>query len=286
MFEKSERRLGLEEVIRESHSGAIKETIKWMIFNTYNSLMFNAHVWPLSKPIEEDCGVRGMYNLLVKQKLSPEVYRGIQKLKSSQSYHEGYRQLLELEEEEGFPAMKYRASQLDKLIPHLPETKGYNVFAGNDFYWARLFALTVFEDIAYDKEWDMHMWWQPEMYQRDSIDLVLTTLKKAGVLDDASDIRLIAGDSEITRGDNDFDRTDWTLVVAGGHSVIPFLDKRYKEGLNYGAVVIADPADRHEKLLSSMEQRGYECTFYDQGEVYSVPFAISTGHNFVFIKNS
>lgn len=269
MFLKTDQRKELEKEIAISHDKSQEEAVQWC----------------LKHPVR---GIAAMIALISSGNVKEEVTREWVQLPSWQNYLNSYDRLEEIEQEEGFPAMKLYAEQLDNIRSLLPQENtinGYYPFAGTDFYWARIFNKTVFEDIGYEKGYVKNMWWRPEKYSKDSINDIIFTLKKTGVLKEDTIIERITGDADNTREDNDFNKPEWTLVVKGGHGVINFLDKRFKEeSINFGAIVVVDPADNDDYLKQGIEKRNYICTSYEPGIKFYSPYAMGMRHQYIFQK--
>ncbi len=221
-------------------------------------------------------------------KLPEEVTKAFRNLPATLEYNQAYESLNELEEVEHFAGTKECLRRLNMLANYIPETSrkfAYNPFAGTDFYFARLFNETVFEDAGYYQKFNFHMWWDPSAYQEDRLASMLQLYRKRGVIGPENSVRLLCGDCDYTRLENDFNFSPSTLIVKGGHSVISFLENRYGNNpLNYGAMIIVSPADEFSELRSWLSQRGYGLVYFDSGEPLFVPFAMSYHNAAVFTR--
>src|SRR3989344_3297775 len=181
-LEKSDERVALEERILRSLGQAQKDTFTWM----------------LKHPLR---GVPALVMLMTKGTVPDDVSREWRGVPSWSDYIGAYHALEKMEEQDGYPAIKAGAERLDRVKAALPEENrknGYYIYAGTDFYWARIFDFTVFEDRAYFDEYSPHMWWEPERYQVGSLTGILAKLRDVGALTSANAVRLLHGNSETT----------------------------------------------------------------------------------------
>lgn len=267
MFQKSQEREILEKIIYTAHGKAQKETISWCLHNPFR-------------------GIPAIISTMLAGTAPKSVVRAWQSLPAWTQYQKSYKELEQLEIKEGFPAMQQYAAELDHLKDFLQKqnrTKGYYPFAGTDFYWARIFDQTVFEDIGYWKTYDQHMWWKPSAYQQPNIEESLHLLAQAGVIENKDNIQLIVGDANRTRNENDFNNKDYTMIVKGGHSVLPFISKRFKkEQLKFGAIIVVSPSDTHTELINGMAERDFSCIYHEKGERFYAPFSMGMQQRYIF----
>jgi len=266
--EKSDERLALEERILSSHEQAQKDTFKWM----------------LKHPLR---GIPALAMMMTKGTVPDDVSREWRSLPSWSEYVGAYRELEGMEERDGYPAMRAIAERLDHIRAALPEENrknGYYIYPGTDFYWARLFGFTVFEDCAYFQDYSPNMWWNPERYQVNSLVATLAKLREVGVLTDGNSVRLLKGDSDTTTAHNDFNRPEYTLIEKSGHSVVDFLRSRYKgEAVDFGAVITGSSVRDEEKFLREMAEFGYTLAHHEKGERIIAPYTMGMGGVRVFV---
>ncbi len=267
-FEKSDERLALEERILGSHQQAQKDTFRWM----------------LTHPLR---GIQALAMLMTKGTIPDDISRAWRGLPSWQDYIGAYRELEGMEEQDGYPAMHAIAERLDRVRAALPEENrknGYYIYAGTDFYWARLFDFTVFEDRAYFQDYSPNMWWEPEQYGVGSLVGTLAKLREVGVLTPDNTVRLLKGNSDTTTAHNNFNRPEYTLIEKSGHSVVDFLRSRYKgEAVNFGAVIAGSHVGNEEKFIREMADLGYTLVHHEEGERIIAPYTMGIGDVRVFV---
>lgn len=268
-FEKSDERLALEERILNSYRQAQKDTLLWV----------------LKHPLR---GIPALAMKMTKGTIPDDVSREWKSIPSWFDYIGAYRELEGMEELDGYPAMKACTERLDLIRAALPEENrknGYYIYAGTDFYWARLFDFTVFEDRAYFEEYSPHMWWEPKQYQVGSLVGTLAKLREVGVLTPANAVRLLNGDSGCSTARNGFNRPEYTLIEKSGHSAVDFLRSRYKgEPIRFGAVIAGSPVGNEERFLKEMAELGYTLAHHEEGERIIVPYTVGLGGVRVFLK--
>lgn len=267
MFTKSKDRKKLEVHIAESHCSAQSEAQKWC----------------LTHPLQ---GARAFLAMVRGKEPGEKVVQAWKNLPSWEAYQTAYDELELLDAQEGFPASKQYAAEIDSLVQHLPAecNKAYYPFAGLDFYWAHAFDETVFEDIGYKQKLIANMWWRQEKYQQAGIQAAFSFLQQAGVFQEPK-VQLITGNADEEREDNNFNSPEWTLIVKGGHSVIPFLEGRFDGPLSFGACIFISPTDSREDLTSEMTRRGHKLAHYEKGEQFYAPFAMALQHKYLFHRN-
>lgn len=195
-------------------------------------------------------------------------------------YYEGYRQLEDLEEKEDFPATRWCCSVLDEIAVCIPPAKrifGHVPVCGRDFYWARIFTRTCFEDIAFDVAESVNAWWEIACYNADGRTHVISTLIRVGVLSGSEDLTFVSRDSHLPHADDEkWNRHDATLVVAGGHNVLDFLKDRFGDlPLEYGAIITVNPFVPPDRNLAlELKKRSFERCCYFEGGEYVLPYAI------------
>lgn len=181
------------------------------------------------------------------------------------------------------------AAQLDEIAEGLPKEalrRAYYPFAGIDFYWLRIFDHITFEDLAYDKLFARSMWWPAKMYTSESRIQIIQQLKSQNVVPSSHVPAFRNADGDLPLTTDTLLQSGITLIVKGGHSVLPFLHKRYGEGtLPFSAAVFASPADDPEKLKEAMSKRGYRLDRYIKGEPFYAPYAMGLHDIYVFIKS-
>lgn len=268
-FEKSDERLALEERILGSHQQAQKDTFMWV----------------LKHPLR---GIPALAMMVATGTIPEDVSRAWRGLPSWQDYIGAYRELEGMEEQDGYPAMHAIAERLDNIREALPEENrknGYYIYPGTDFYWARLFDFTIFEDRAYFQDYSPNMWWEPEQYGVGSLVATLAKLREAGVLTPDNAVRLLKGDSDTTTAHNNFNRPEYTLIEKSGHSVVDFLRSRYKgEALSFGAVIAGSHVGNEEKFIREMAELGYTLVHHEEGERIIAPYTMGIGDVRVFLK--
>ena len=268
MFDKSQQRIELEHDIDFFHSKSQKEAIAWCFKH------------PL-------IGIPSMIKLLATGDVSENIVQQWRNLPSCQRYQNSYSKLESLEDQEGYSAMKYYSEQLDEIKELIPDKfleNGYYPFAGTDFYWARIFENTIFEDIGYNQDYVKNMWWSSDKYSQKSLDEIILVLSQQNIIPKNPSIKIITGDSEKDRVDNNYNQENSTLVVKGGHSTIPFLKKRFSE-LKFGTAVFVSPADRAEDLQKEMVNRGYKCISVINDDKFYAPYAMGLGIRYLFLKD-
>lgn len=270
IFEKSEERSALEKQIIESLRQSQKDALAWCI----------------KHPLR---GIPAFVSLMRTGTIPDEISHILRDFPSSIAYQEAYSMLEELERDEGFPAMRAYAERLDHVREALPEENrknGYYIYAGIDFYWARLFDRTMFEDVAYSSEFSPHMWWEPERYQRESLHQCIATLREAGALSESDNVGLQISDSSETRLVNDYNKPEWTLIEKSGHDILQFLRDRFghPELVHFGAIIVASPVRDEEKLIQGMQEFGYSHAHTEQGELILAPYTMGVRDIRVFLK--
>lgn len=204
------------------------------------------------------------------------------------NYLNNYKKLEELEKKEGYPAMKFYASQLDLIEKHLPNSNKeicYYPFSGVDFYWTRIFKKLICEDISFSKSKLPNNWWEYETYQkRKEIEDIL---KEQNIIPKDSELEIIIGDAEIKKQENMLNKPNVTLLVKGGHSVLNYIEKRYsKEKLLFGAIITVTSADTIEEMDKRLKKEGYKKIFSYKGEDFLVPYALSLRDVHIFAKET
>ena len=205
-------------------------------------------------------------------------------------YFRLYREFLTLEEREGYPATKWCCEVLDEIAQCIPverRTLGHVPVSGLDFYWARIFDTTCFEDVAFDAKECVNAWWEIERYSREGRTEVIQSMIRAGALTGREGLSFVSRDSHVPHAEDvELNRPDATLIVAGGHDVLGFLDDRFGVAvLLYGAVVTVNPyLDSGLDLVVEMEKRGYKKVHFTQAGDYLLPFAIGFENITVFLK--
>jgi hypothetical protein len=131
LFQKSNERIKIEAMIRGAHNNALNIATQ-MVHDEFNG--------NLEEALGNELFIKKMHNS-VKE--------------SWETYRRGYKELENLEAREGYVAMFAYAKELDSIAAHLPQetrTLCHYPFSGTDFYWARIFRKSYFEDTAFDSK--------------------------------------------------------------------------------------------------------------------------------------
>lgn len=198
-----------------------------------------------------------------------------------------YRSLEELEEREGWPAMKAYANRLDYLEQFLPCRRFCHYpFSGVDFYWARVFDRIAFEDMAFDGREHPDNWWDAETYTEKRREEIIALLKRKKIIPENADMRFLAGDAFQGRPDNQFNTLEATLLVKGGHDVLGYVNKRFAdEELKYGSVVAVMAANSPDDLIGGLQERGYTMAMAITGTGLTAPFGMDLKDIFIFRRS-
>ncbi|MCK4669975.1 MAG: hypothetical protein KAT43_02135 [Nanoarchaeota archaeon] len=201
-------------------------------------------------------------------------------------YNECYRRLEELEKREEYFGMHAYANQLDMIagllscrdICHYP-------FSGVDFYWARIFQRTFFEDMAFDGKDYPDNWWDIETYTHKKREEIISLMKKIGIIPLFARIELLSGDAEVSKPSNRFNNKYTTLLVKGGHDILDYLRRRFKdEELEYGTILAVDPSNPRSELIQGICERGYTMTGAIEGTGIIAPFSMELKNIYIFRK--
>lgn len=202
-------------------------------------------------------------------------------------WQETTQRLKTIEKESQYPITTSYVKQItelaSKLPPHLKQ-RAYYPYAGTDIHWAAVFPEVILEDQGYDSVTDNPGRWEPpQSYKIESLESHLEELKQAGLVPPAHNITFMAGDSSITRADNDFNRLDYTLIFKSGGNFGGFIaDKRGT--LNFGSIIIFHNFI-NPRNVKRMTDLGYIET-YQLEENISVPWITPFKGASVYIKDS
>ncbi|TSC74530.1 MAG: hypothetical protein G01um101448_49 [Parcubacteria group bacterium Gr01-1014_48] len=203
-------------------------------------------------------------------------------------YLAAYCELELLEETEGFPAIHWYASRIDAIAQQLPtEVKalGYYPFCGIDFYWARVFKKTVFEDIGFGKQDMPNMWWEPARYGKQGRKQILAKLFELTVIPPTAKLTFVSGNAEVKRRNNDLNRATTTLIVKGGHDFLHFFGTRFKnERPLFGAIISISAVNTLRDIEHCLSAFSYEKVFSCAGNDFIAPYAMELRDAHVFLK--
>ena len=202
-------------------------------------------------------------------------------------YQRGYEKLEILEAREQFQAMRNTAEQLDVLSQHVPvrcRSLCYYPFSGVDFYFARVFKKLACEDIGFDMPQLSNMWWDPETYSKRRRGEIIALMKRERIIPSAAEIVCISGNAEETRKENDFNQRESVLLVKGGHDVLSFFEKRFKNKLKFGAVIVGSPVNVLSEIEDVLSGQYYTRRYSATGENPLAPYAMEFRDVHVFVR--
>lgn len=180
------------------------------------------------------------------------------------------------DEAAGFPNASAAAEQIKQLTATLPlhlRKNAYYPLAGTDIFWAASFERLVMEDKNYDGYSDSSMWFAADDYKTANIELLLTKLRKTGLIPEATKLKLLEGDSDLKTVQNDLNRPNVTLVFKAGHPFSDFTERRFAdEQMQFGAVIVANDITKPALLERLLRHHGYNLTAN-----FKPPTSIETG---------
>jgi hypothetical protein len=205
-----------------------------------------------------------------------------------QFYRLCYRTLEDLEKREGYRATHICANVLDKIAKHLPADKNicYYPFSGVDFYWARIFNKVVCEDISFGKKELPNMWWDPETYGLERRKEIIATLKAQKIIPKSASLEFVVGDAETARASNQFNNSNTTLLIKGGHDFLGYVKSRFfaKKPLRYGAIITVTATNPLKDIEERLARDDYSRKASLEGTNWLIPYAMQLKDIHVFIK--
>jgi hypothetical protein len=266
LFRKSDERIKIEAMIRNAHQSAL---------NIATEMVQDEYHGDIEKALANEFFVERVHRKVEKQW---EIYR------------KSYKKLESLEAREDYVAMFAYAKQLDVIAECIPQ-KTRNIclypFSGTDFYWARIFRKSYFEDISFDSEVKLPtMWWSREDYTAEQRQHIVLLLKELKIIPRDADLIFFSRDSDSRRDVNIFNNSNSTLLIKGGNDVLGYIKKRHKNKvLNYGAIIAQCSTCATQKDLEDrFSQDGYYQRLYLEGQDLVAPYAMELKDIYLFLK--
>ena len=262
-MQKSQKRLEIENSIHEAHRSSL-ETALDMINREFGG--------DLERALKDEDFIERMQKKAIK---------------SFRKYREGYNELEELEIEEDFVAIKSCVKLLDEISEHLNGREVcYYPFSGTDFYWARIFKKTIFEDLSYDsKEEIPNMWWDKEQYTKENREKIIESLKINEFIPKTSNIEFSCADSNTSVMAEELNNPHTTLIVKGGHDFLGYIKERYSEtNLEYGNIITVNISNKTKPVEEKLDRQGYKKISYFKGIKYLLPFSMELRDINIFTK--
>lgn len=261
---KSLERVQLETTITRAHSDSLSLAMR-MVQDEFQG--------DLEKALSDELFVSSMQNKI------KEIW---------QVYRQGYRDLEQLEQKEGYLATAACAKVLDEIAVHLStnmKKSCYYPFSGVDFYWARIFDKVTFKDICFDQDELPNMWWDSETYGSGRRQEILATLKTQGIISEQAILEFIVGNAEIPSTDNQFNDTAQTLLIKGGHDFLGYVESRFgSERLTYRAIITVAAINPLRDIEKRLTQDGYTRKASLEGTDYLIPYAMELRDIHIFLR--
>ncbi len=200
---------------------------------------------------------------------------------------EAYRELEQLEVEEGFPAPREYIGELKKLGKYLPKEftqKAYYPYSGIDFYWGTIFDHLVLEDKNFFTGQEHHptMWWDQEAYSLIRCKQIENIFRREGFLKKGNIIQLNKSDSFVGAASFNNERT--TLVFKAGHKFSGFANEALGGNVKFGAIIVANYPTSVEVLDKLLASHGYRRVYTSPGCSFLTIFAMRPTDICLYLK--
>lgn len=201
-----------------------------------------------------------------------------------QKYLSASKALERLEAIEGYPAMAEYAAVIDRIVSYLPSKANcYYPYSGVDFYWARGFNKTVFEDVMFGKNaHHQKSWWGAGTYRKNSVESIISLMKSLGIIPEANGIEIRCSDSDFTVSSSEFNNSDWVLLLKGGSETKPFENGNFQP--DYCGIIVSNTHSPFEEIGLRIVTQGYSKAAYFEFGPFMPPYSLEMRNVAVFVK--